>query len=58
MRCACFTLIPIAIGIALKKNFNFVFFCFEKMKEGLGVNFIFSKLFILFEGGARGELKG
>jgi len=31
-----------------KKEFEFCFFCFEKMKEGLGVNFIFSKLLILF----------
>jgi len=28
------------------------------MKEGLGVNAQNSKLLILFEGGARGELKG
>jgi hypothetical protein len=35
-----------------------LFFCFGFWAEGLGVNAQNPKLLILFEGGARGELKG
>jgi len=41
----------------LKKNL-ILFFCFGRRAEGLGVNAQNPKLLILFEGGARGELKG
>ena len=41
----------------LFNNYKFVF-CFGFWAEGLGVNAQNPKLLILFEGGARGELKG
>ena len=41
----------------LFNNHKFVF-CFGFWAEGLGVNAQNPKLLILFEGGARGELKG
>jgi len=40
------------------KKFSNFFFRFGFWAEGLGVNAQNPKLLILFEGGARGELKG
>lgn len=45
------------LTIFLFNNHKFVF-CFGFWAEGLGVNAQNPKLLILFEGGARGELKG